>query len=72
LIAETNKKIFDNLRDWETPVRQSVPQLLPTDCRSLVKHLNAELPTKIADKWFGIEIMSIRHSLWTEDIVGKT
>ncbi len=41
LIAETNRT-FENLRDWETPVHQSVPQLLPRDCRSVVEHLNGD------------------------------
>ena len=71
LLAETNGK-FERLNDWELLTRQSTPQLLLSDCRSLVEHLNAEIPAKIADKRFGIEMMSIRQSLWTEDTLQRT
>ena len=71
LLAETNGK-FERLNDWELLTRQSTPQLLLSDCRSLVEHLNAEIPAKIADKRLGIEMMSIRQSLWTEDTIQRT
>ena len=45
LLAETNGK-FERLNDWESLTRQSTPQLLLSDCRSLVEHLNAEIPSE--------------------------
>ena len=67
LIAETNGA-FDDLRNWEKPARRAVPQLLLSDCRSLVEHLNSEIPAKISDKRLGIEMAAIRQQLWTDDV----
>ena len=67
LIAETNGA-FDDLRNWENPARRAVPQLLLSDCRSLVEHLNSEIPAKISDKRHGIEMAAIRQQLWTDDV----
>ena len=67
LIAETNGA-FDDLRNWENPARRAVPQLLLSDCRSLVEHLNSEIPAKISDKRLGIEMAAIRQQLWTDDV----
>ena len=67
LIAETNGA-FDDLRNWENPARRAVPQLLLSDCRSLVEHLNSEIPAKISDKRLGIEMAAIRQQLWTDEL----
>ena len=67
LIAETYGA-FDDLRNWENPARRAVPQLLLSDCRSLVVHLNSEIPAKISDKRLGIEMAAIRQQLWTDDV----
>ena len=45
-----------------------MPQLLLSDCRSLVEHLNSEIPAKISDKRLGIEMAAIRQQLWTDDV----
>ena len=67
LIAETNGA-FDDLRNWENPARRAVPQLLLSDCRSLVEHLNSEIPAKISDKRLGIEMAAVRQQLWTGNV----
>ena len=35
--------------------RRAVPQLLLSDCRTLVEHFKSEIPAKISDKRLGIE-----------------
>ena len=40
-----------------------------SDCRSLTGHLSARVPRPVTDKRLGIELASLRQSVWTSDDV---
>ena len=48
---------------WHDQTRRKIPHLLLTDCRSLHDHLNADVPAKVSDKKFQIELNAMMQSL---------
>ena len=49
---------------WEASAAASMQQVWLTDCKSLQESLSREVLAKIADKRLGIELASMRQSLW--------
>ncbi len=51
---------------WDEQSRVLIPHLCVSDCRSLVDYVNSDVPAKTQDKRLGIELASIRQSVWDE------
>ena len=51
---------------WDEQARTHMPHLCVSDCRSLVDYVNSNVPAKTQDKRLGIELASIRQSVWNE------
>ena len=65
LICEMKSGITEANR-WDEQSRALVPHLCVSDCRSLADYVNSNEPAKTQDKRFGIELASIRQSVWDE------
>ena len=51
---------------WDEQARTHMPHLCVSDCWSLVDYVNSNVPAKTQDKRLGIELASIRQSVWNE------
>ncbi len=65
LVCEMKGGITEANR-WDEQSRALVPHLCVSDCRSLVDYVNSNVPAKTQDKRLGIELASIRQSVWDE------
>ena len=65
LICEMKGGITEANR-WGEQSRALIPHLCVSDCRSLVDYVNSSVPAKTQDKRLGIELASIRQSVWNE------
>ena len=52
---------------WYDSAREHVPHVMLSDCRSLVDHLNVEVPAKVQDKRMQIELSVLRQSIFLDD-----
>ena len=65
LICEMKGGITEANR-WDEQSRTLIPHLCVSDCRSLVDYVNSSVPAKTQDKRLGIELASIRQSVWND------
>ena len=47
-------------QEWYDSARRHVPHIMLSDCRSLVDHLNVEVPTKVQDNRLQLELNALR------------
>ena len=65
VLCEMTGKLV-SMTDWHEQCQMKMMKhIWVSDCMSLVEHLSAEVPKKIQDKRLGIELVSLRQSLWT-------
>ena len=44
-----------------------MPHIMLSDCRSLVDHLNVEVPARVQDKRLQIELNALRQAIFLDD-----
>ena len=53
--------------EWYESARKHVPHIMLSDCRSLVDHLNVEVPARVQDKRLQIELNALRQAIFLDD-----
>ena len=53
--------------EWYESARKHVPHVMLSDCRSLVDHLNAEVPARVQNKRLQIELNALRQAILLDD-----
>ena len=53
--------------EWYESARKHVPHIMLSDCRSLVDHLNVEVPARVQDKRLQIELNALRPAIFLDD-----
>ncbi|CAE7419680.1 ESAG8, partial [Symbiodinium pilosum] len=53
--------------EWYESARKHVPHVMLSDCRSLVDHLNVEVPARVQDKRLQIELNALRQAIFLDD-----
>ena len=58
---------LSSVPEWYESARKHVPHVMLSDCRSLVDHLNVEVPARVQDKRLQIELNALRQAIFLDD-----